>query len=888
MTGLDELLQESGLEAILLTFPDAIYAIRADGIFIDANDAFCQMSGYAREELVTLSFSALVHPDNLENSVARFASALEGVVQQFTSRGVRKSGENFDIDVTNLPIRDPSGAVISVIGIAREVTRERQALERERARASIDQLTSRIARVAGWSIDVASETVQWSDDLMTLLHFQLIEEMTLDTALEAFVDSERPGVEGALRKCLVEGTPFDLHTRVHDGRGDLLEVRIIAEAVHDESGAVTRIVGALHDVTSFLRQRADIERLNDRIWETINGVRAGLIFINRDWCVEYINEAALEILGLDRETLMATSVQALIDQRPNPDNRALYERAMNLGEYSSRTVFIPRLNRWYEIAAFPARDGIVVSARDATLERESRQRELVSHEQAALLRQMVDLSHEAMIMLNFETGVSYWNKAAEEMYGWTFDEIAHENFPGVLFRNALDADVVTEGLRRDGYWIGDLEQQTKSGTTVIVHARWQLLRDHEGRPFASFGVNRDVTLERREREQHARNQRVESIGTLASGIAHDLNNILTPVLLTLEVLEREQKTPAQRDLVKSIESRIKRGADMIRQVLSFARGVEGERDVVDTSALVRDVGHLVSETIPKNIEIRLHVDNDLWPVLGDATQLMQVLVNLITNARDAMPDGGVLEVSGRNGYGGDAGRIATDLDGQRLVYFEVTDTGVGMSEAELDRIFEPFYSTKTIGSGTGLGLSTSEAIAKSHGGRLEVSSVRRKGTRFTFILPATDQAPSVDEPASGLDAAPFEHNDTKRNYRVLVVDDEPAIASMFETILSLDGYEVDVAFDGAEALELVERALEPYDVIVTDLNMPRLSGDALADAVVARGDRSRFIFMSGLNVPERLRSDDVFHQSVFLQKPFSSSELLGTLRAILRDDAGNP
>ncbi len=884
MARLDEVLRENGLDAILQCFPDAIYVIRADGLFIDANDAFCDLTGYTSNELDTLSFADLVHPSRLDESRDRFARALSGVVQRFDSSGVRKSGEIFDVDVTNIPMRDSSGVITAVIGIARDITEQRRLVERQIAHASIDQLTTRIARVAGWSIDVATETVQWSDDLMTLLNFRLTDVATLELALQQFAESDYAGLSANFRRCIDDGVPFDVHARIRDGHGDFLDVRLIGEPVYDDHGSITSIVGVLHDVTSFLQQRAAIEKLNDRIWETMNGVRAGLLFINRDWFVEYVNDAATEILGIDRETLLTTSVQTLIEQRPDPDNRALYERAMNLGEYGSRAVFIPRLQRWYEIAAYPAREGIVVSAHDATMEREARQRELVSNEQANLLSQMVELSHEAVIMRNFETGVSYWNKSAEDLYGWTFEEVVGRDLMELLYRDPEDGRYAAESLLRHGTWIGDLEHRTKSGASVVVHARWQLVRDNEGVPIGAFGVNRDVTNERREREQHARNQRIDSIGTLASGIAHDLNNILTPVLLSLEVLGREQQSPELRELVRSIENRVNRGADMIRQVLSFARGLEGEREVVQTSDLLHDVFRLTRETLPKNIEVRLHVDDELWPVLGDATQLMQVLLNLITNARDAMPDGGVLEVSGRNAYGDDAGRIATDLDGARFVYLEVTDTGAGMSSAELGRIFEPFYSTKNIGAGTGLGLSTSQAIAKSHGGRLEVSSVRHKGSRFTFIVPATELKPTTVDVDTSLEA-PLEPSVlASRQFRVLVVDDEPEIASMFETILRLDGYDVDVAHDGSEALDVVERAHAPYDVIVTDLNMPRVSGDVFAQTVIARGVPSRFVFMSGLNVPDTLRGEEVFRHSVFLEKPFPSSALLGALRTMLQGD----
>jgi len=869
------------VDSFLSGHPDALYAFDLKGQFIDFNDTLCTMLGYTRDELNGTNFAPLVDPEMLPVTQENFFRSVRGETVRYRTRGRHKSGEVLEVDITNVPLRDASGAITAVLGLARDVSEETRVSERLRANTSVTKMSARLARLGGWSVEAGSEKVDWSEDLLKILGIDLRGTPSLDESLTRLPDEEARRVSPLIRRCMSEGEPFDTFSKIRDGAGNLLDVRIIGEAERDADGRVIRVVGVLYDITTLVRQSEAVERLERRLSETFNGIESALIFVNRKWEIEFINEAGLNLLGVDRKVALGASAFELF---PNFEETPMYPdylNAMNENRFTSKIVFVADRDQWLEMSAIPTPDGMLIAGRDVTAEENDRLKSKEYATRAGLLAQMVDRSKDAMIVRSFEEGVTYWNKAAEDLYGWTFDEVAGASFAELLYDTPAVAHLALEHVNRDGYWTGEQQHKTKSGALITVECRWQLIRNDQGMPTGVFGVNRDVTAVNFERETLARNQRMESIGTLASGMAHDLNNVLTPILLTLGVLERDQTGEANRKLIQSMETSVKRGAQMIQQVLAYARGVEGERKVIDLAKLMGEVLQFSRETLPKNIEVRAHVDEMLWPVTGDATQLMQVVLNLVTNARDAMPNGGHLEVGARNGYGVDAGRIATDVEGSRYVYVEVVDTGVGIAEEVIGRIFEPFYSTKPIGSGTGLGLSTSQAIAKSHGGRLEVTTTPGHGSRFALILPALPElilAPAVSDDDVVESAEHFAPGDR----RLLIVDDEPAILVLFERILRAEHYLVDVAHDGFEAFELVEKATTPYDVIVTDLNMPHMSGEDLALAVSGRGDETRFIFMSGLTVSPSVTNAEIFRRSIFLQKPFQSAALLDALHEIFQ------
>ncbi len=373
-------------------------------------------------------------------------------------------------------------------------------------------------------------------------------------------------------------------------------------------------------------------------------------------------------------------------------------------------------------------------------------------EQATLL----NLAHDAIFVRNLEGRIQFWNKGAERLYGWTGEE-AVGNHTAQLFPNDDKATFAAAEkiLFEKGEWSGEFPRRTKEGKEVFVNSRWTLLRDESGRPRSVLVINTDVTEKRKLETQFLRAQRMEGIGTLATGMAHDLNNILAPILISAGTM-RMDLAPNQREaVIDRIEISIKRAAEIIRQVLTFGRGVGGERVAVNPAELMDEVSKIVDQTFPKDITISVDAGTELWPIIGDKTQLHQVLLNLCINSRDAMPKGGTLSLLACNFTVTEAyAALHSPLKAGPHVLLQVTDTGEGIAPANIEKIFDPFFTTKALGKGTGLGLSTVIGIVKSHNGLVTVDTKLNEGTMFQVLLPASPVAAKKSAPGN---SAPLPH-----------------------------------------------------------------------------------------------------------------------------------
>lgn len=389
-------------------------------------------------------------------------------------------------------------------------------------------------------------------------------------------------------------------------------------------------------------------------------------------------------------------------------------------------------------------------------------------EQAALL----DITTDAILVKDLNNQIRFWNKGAENLYGWKAVEAIGKNIHQLLYtaQTLPQLQNILESLAKCESWQGELTQVHKEGKEIIVASRWTLMRDQNGQPQSILTVNTDITEKKQLEAQFLRAQRLESIGTLAGGIAHDLNNILTPILTAAQLLQLKLPNTDERtqQMFKTIETNAKRGAGLVKQVLQFAAGVEGQHTIVLVDQLFSEIKQIVQETFPKSIEFSTNIKSDLWAVVGDVTQLHQVLMNLVVNARDAMISGGTLSMCAENIFIDEHyARMNLEASVGPHIVMTVADTGVGMSPEIVDRIFEPFFTTKDFGKGTGLGLSTVRGIIKSHGGFVNVYSKFGRGTEFKIFLPAVEAT-----------ATPLVENlklPKGNGELVLVVDDEAPI-----------------------------------------------------------------------------------------------------------------
>ena len=496
-------------------------------------------------------------------------------------------------------------------------------------------------------------------------------------------------------------------------------------------------------------------------------------------------------------------------------------------------------------------------------------------EQAALL----DQAQDAILVRDLDHNIRFWNKGAEKIYGWTAEEAIGKNVKELLFKESLAPfEEAARAVIRNGEWQGEIHQTRRDGCEIIVESRWTLVRDEKGQPNSILVINTDITEKKRMESQFLRAQRMESIGTLAGGIAHDLNNVLSPILMAIDMLQLKTTDEGSKKWLDVLRTNAERGGNMVRQVLSFARGVEGERVALQPKHLIKEIVKILRETLPKSIEINFQIPNDLWIISADATQMHQVLMNLCVNARDAMPEGGSISIKAANTFVDENyARMHLEAKPGRFVMITVSDTGPGMSPEIQSRIFEPFFTTKEMTKGTGLGLSTALTIVKSHGGFINVYSELHKGSQFTLYLPAIDTPGAVDSAALQSNL-PVGHGEL-----ILVVDDEESIREITRGTLETFGYTVLTAGDGTEALALYADKKNEIALVLTDMVMPFMDGPATIRALQRMNPKVRIIAASGLGAGQRAGEGALEGVSVFLNKPYTAEKLLNTLAQVLKD-----
>jgi PAS domain S-box-containing protein len=494
-------------------------------------------------------------------------------------------------------------------------------------------------------------------------------------------------------------------------------------------------------------------------------------------------------------------------------------------------------------------------------------------EQAALL----DKARDAISTVDLEGRIVYWNKSAERLTGWTAEEVTGRNIDAQLYGEDNEHVVqARQAVMDHGDWVGELRQQTKNGDEVMAESRWTLIRDSVGNPRSILIISTDITERKKLESQFLRSQRMESIGRLVGGIAHDLGNLLVPILLGVKVLQQrfgeDEKTLRTLGM---IQKSAQRGSDMVKQVLAFARGVEGERIPMSVTQVVREVERIARETFPINVQIITEIADDLWVVNGDSTQLQQVLMNLCVNARDAMPDGGKLFIRSEN-FVIDEHLAEMNIDAKQgaFVKLAVTDTGSGIPPETLDKIFEPFFTTKPVGKGTGLGLSTVYSIIKSHGGFVNVYSELGEGTTFFVYLPSSQESEvmAVDESTSQLCQGQGE--------LILIVDDEEYILEATKDVLEGLGYRVITARDGTEALSLYAQNQKDVQLVLTDIMMPYMDGIATIRALKNMRADLPIIAASGMTGSKSREAVQV-GAHVCLAKPFTAEKLCSVLVELL-------
>jgi two-component system cell cycle sensor histidine kinase/response regulator CckA len=845
------------------------------------------MLGYADNEIISdiSAWKELIHPEDRERVEQMSRDYLEGRAASYdcefrmrrrdgSYRWVRSRGRFIDVDEHGQPTR--------IIGTHSDVDVRRRALEeleesarryRELFEANpnpmwvFDGRTLRILAVN----DVAVQKYGYSHQQfkgMTIRDLQPSEDAP---ALAETVPQDR---ESAQRS-----GPW--RHRLADGR--IITVEVTSHALHWQGRAARAVL--VHDITEQDAVRRAVEESAQRFRAVFESARDAIFIADAHGFISDCNPSALELFRATPGQMLGHRVPEFFPPTQPDGSDSLARARAVLREMRSRpmgaiewtnlrpdgTCFVGEIT--ISPLRYQGREETVIVVRDLT----DRHR---ASQQLQLLHAALRAAPTGWVITDHQGRIEWVNPAFTTLTGYTAEEALGQT-PRLLKSGQQPPELYAEmwgTIRRGEVWRGDLRNRRKDGSTYDEHMVIAPVCNAVGTITHFVAMKHDITAERRLEQQLARAQRLESVGMLASGIAHDLNNVLTPIILSVELLKSSNALPHGHDRLDLVAQAAQRGANIVKQVLTFARGVDGERTVVQPRYLVKEVAQLAEETFPRSIEVRVETGRDISTVLGDVTQLHQVLLNLAVNARDAMPQGGRLVLGVRNVMV-DAARaqVVGRIEPGPFVEFSVADTGTGITDEVLEHIFEPFYTTKPRGKGTGLGLSTVYGIVRSHGGGVDVQTQLGRGTTFRVLLPV----PPDSAPAS---AAPAELAGIQGEGRlVLLVDDEEPIRVVGEHVLRRFGFKVVAAADGLQALQLFRLRPQEFSLALVDQMMPRMSGVELIRELRKLRPDLRIISSTGLSGEPGAEQSDAEELMALgirtrLPKPYTSAELQEALR----------
>lgn len=781
--------------------------------------------------------------------------------------------------------RDPAGRPLRMVGTHKDISRRRR-LERE-----IEEQAVRYRMLFEenphpmWIYDVESLRFLAVNDCAVQKYGYSREQFLGLTLfdLRSSAEAER------LRRNLADPTADILQAsgpwrhRLADGTEILVE--IVSHEISWQDRRARMVVA--HDVTAqavALEARRESEEKFSAIFHSANDA---IFTADEHYVLTAANARGLELFRAKREQMIGRRIVDFFPAR-QPDGSSSIFRAREILERVWHERFPPFewTHRRPDGSTFPSestissvnlhgRRSLIVVVRDLT-------ERLKTTEQLRLLDAALRAAPAGLVITDATGRIEWVNPAFTRLTGYEPAEVIGAN-PRLLRSGAHSPEFyrqMWETIGRGEVWTGELQNRRRDGTTYHEHMTIAPVRAPGGEITHYVAIKEDITNARQLEQQLARAQRLESVGMLASGIAHDLNNVLTPILLSTELLKTGTMQPQAVARLDLVAQAAQRGASIVKQVLTFARGVDGERAAVQPRYLMKEVAQLAGETFPREIEVRVECGRDLPTIVGDLTQLHQVLLNLAVNARDAMPRGGRLTFAAHVAEIDEArARRTPQLASGTYVELAVGDTGTGITDDVLDHLFEPFFTTKPRGKGTGLGLSTVYGIVRSHGGGVEIDTRVGRGTTFRVLLPVPARPPQ--EPAAA--AVPVAIRGAGR--LVLVVDDEEPIRVVAEQVLRRHGFAVVVAVDGVQALQLFRLRPGDYAAAIIDMMMPRMNGAALMRELRALAPGLAIISSSGFMATATDDGEPLDLEALgvrtLLPKPYAESELLEAMREAL-------
>uniref|UniRef100_B8HRN3 histidine kinase n=1 Tax=Cyanothece sp. (strain PCC 7425 / ATCC 29141) TaxID=395961 RepID=B8HRN3_CYAP4 len=823
---------------------------------------------------------SMVDPEDVPRLEAGIAISAQHLSPFFVEHRIHTPSGMKWIQAISLPERMENGDLVWD-GLIIEVTEHKRlarALQEseERRRLALD-----LTETGSWEFDVVTGEAIWSDS-----HYRLMGLMPgeLPSNYQTWRDRVHPEdlvwVEAVCSHALATHALLNVEYRVVYPNGTVRWVLNKGQGVYDTSSQAVRMLGVMMDITDRKAAEKALIESEARYRLLCESLPVGIFRNDLQGNNTYSNPKTLEMVGLSFEESLGDGWAKYL--HPNDRDRMYaawsnFVEQINRGEAASYQLELRYLYpngslRWVLAQAVPEYNGsgqltgFVGSAVDITPQKIAEQ---TIRSQAAL----IDITSDAMSVRSLDNEILFWNRAAEKIYGWTANEVLGQHATHLLYRDPAQLEPAFQAVLAEDSWQGELSAVTKTGQELTIASRWTLMRNGEGQPEAILIVDTDITEKKQLESQFLRAQRLESIGTLASGMAHDLNNMLTPILASSQLLQKQFPEGRSQEILKIIEANARRGADLIRQVLTFARGTEGKRIPLQVKHLLTEIQQICERTFPKSITIVLDVVSTLSTILADPTQLHQVLMNLCVNARDAMSVGGQLQLRLEDFFIDENYARLLALQSGAYIVITVADTGTGIAPEVLERIFDPFFTTKAVGQGTGLGLSVAEGIIRSHGGIITVESEVGHGSQFKLYLPAATTSPAQ--------TLPEQNNSLGQGELILVVDDEANLLTITQTILEDHNYRVITASNGIAAISTYVQHQHEIRVVLMDMIMPEMDGATTIAVLKKINPQNKIIACSGLS--SLLLQDDLsVGINASLAKPYTADELLTIVAQVLR------
>ncbi len=925
------------LTAILESTSDLIATTRPDGEVAYMNAAGRRMLGLDDDEDIRGYRIHDAHPEWAFRTVTDegVPAALRHGIWEGETAVLSRDGREIPVSQVIMTHRSESGEVESISTIMRDISQQKQTEERLRENEANLREAQEIARMGRWDLDLVAGRLVWSDGIFDLFG---VSRESFAASYEAFLEMVHPDdramVDNAYRTSVESGTPYEIEHRLLMKDGRIKWVSEIGRTEYDETGRPARSFGTVQDIT----ERKLIEealRISEHKYRKLHeSIRDAFVSTDMEGNVKDYNRYYLSMLGYAPEEISSLTYRDVTPEKWHEMEESIVQTQVLRRGYSDvyekeyrkkdGTVFPVDLRTVLirDEAGNPA--GMWATVRDIT-ERKRMEENLRSSE--ARFRSYFEQHAFGLTVTSLEKGWIEANDRLCEILGYSRDELMHMTWAELTHPDDLETDVVQFNRvlsgEIDGY---SMEKRyiRKDGQPIWTSISVRCSRLADGKPDYFIGIVQDITerkkaeeeldryrqsledlvgirtieLEEKNKElreeiaereraegekrkielQLAQAQRIEALDRFAGGIAHDLNNILYPVIINLEeLLDMEPHVSSRRDILEQTLKAAHRQGDLVKKILSFSRKSERVVQPVHLRPLLAETVSFLKSTLPSTVSIQQHFSVRADAVMGDPVQLQQVIMNLCKNAADAYgPHQGTIVV-------GLAKTRITSLHGHQdlregdYLVLTVKDTGIGMKPEVVDRIFEPFFTTKDVGKGTGMGLSVVHGIVRSHGGAVTVESEQGKGSLFTVYLPVCGTEHRAQAPPAGSTA------EVQAKESILLVDDEEIVLSSLTRSLRQSGYRVASFQDGLAALQRFNEEPHEFDLVITDLTMPGITGLELSRKILTVRPDTPVVLCTGYN--DIISQDEARSLGIreLLIKPAGTRELKNTISRALRD-----